>query len=69
MLRLSSVQLMVIGFVLLVIGVVLPFVMVLRIVEPTLLLNIIAYFASFIGVVIGMFGAISYSRIQRHDKD
>ncbi len=67
--RLSPVQLMLIGFVLLVIGVMMPFLMVLHILESTLLLDVLAYFASFIGLILGLIGVVSYGRIQRHDKD
>jgi type III secretory pathway component EscS len=34
--------------------------MVLRIVEPTMPLNFIAYFASFIGLVIGLVGIVTH---------
>jgi Co/Zn/Cd efflux system component len=67
--RLSPVQLMFIGLVLLLIGVFLPFVMVLRLIEPTLLLNFLAYFASFFGLIIGLYGVVQFGTARRNDKD
>lgn len=69
MISISPLKLILLGLVLLLIGVLLPFVMVLRILEPTLLLNFLAYFASFFGLVFGMIGLLTYSREHRHDKD
>ncbi len=67
--RLSPLQLILIGLGLLVVGLILPFLMVLRVLEPTLLLNFLAYFASLIGLVLGLVGIVTYSRLQRHDKE
>ena len=60
---------MFIGFVLMVIGVILPFLMVLRLWEPTLWLNVVAYFASFIGLAIGLLGVVQYGMARRRDKE
>ncbi len=65
--RFSPRQLMCFGFVLLLIGVILPFVMVLRLIEPTLLLNFIAYFSSLFGLLIGLYGVVLYGISRRHD--
>ncbi len=67
--RLSPVQLILIGFVMLVIGFALPFVMVMRIVEPTLLLNFIAYLSSLFGLIIGVIGIVLYTRTRGKDED
>jgi hypothetical protein len=67
--RLSPTQMMIIGFVLLVIGFILPFVMVLRIIEPTLLLGFVSYLASFLGLVIGLIGVVMQGRIGHKDDD
>lgn len=61
-------RLMVIGFIGLVVGVVLPFLMVLRLVESTFLLNFIAYGASIGGLFMGMLGAFSYARREREKR-
>ena len=58
--RLSPVKLMGLGFLLLVFGVALPFLMVLKIIESTLFLGFIAYLVSFLGLVIGIIGMINY---------
>jgi hypothetical protein len=65
--RFSPHQLMFFGFVLLLIGVILPFVMVLRLIEPTLLLNFIAYFSSLFGLLIGLSGVVLYGISRRQD--
>lgn len=61
----KPVRLMAIGLVGLVVGVVLPFLMVLRIIEPGFLLSFIAYGASLSGLFLGLLGIISHSRIER----
>jgi hypothetical protein len=66
--RLSPIQMMLIGFVLLMVGFLLPFVMVLRIVQPTLLLGFVSYLASLAGLVIGLLGVFFYGRVQ-HKED
>lgn len=64
----NPVRLMVIGFVGLVVGVVLPFLMVLRLIEPTFLLSFISYAASVGGMFLGLFGAFTYAHISRSEK-
>ncbi len=48
-----------VGFALLVIGVVLPFLMVLNVIESTFFLNFFSYGASLVGLVLGLLGAMS----------
>ena len=60
--RLSPLQMMVLGFVLLVIGVVIPFAQILRLLEPNLFLSFAGYFASVAGLAIGVIGLAMYSR-------
>ncbi|MBI5653363.1 MAG: hypothetical protein HZC40_23395 [Chloroflexi bacterium] len=60
MISLGPANLMILGFILLVIGFILPFVMVLRIVEPTIALNFIAYISSVMGLAIGLLGIASH---------
>ena len=60
---------MLLGFIMLVVGFVLPFVMVLRIVEPTLFLNFFAYLVSLFGLIIGFVGVVQYGTLHRKDKD
>jgi len=61
----NPVRLMVIGFVGLVLGVVLPFLMVMRILEPSFLLSFIAFGASIGGMFLGIMGAFNYARSER----
>ena len=49
-----------IGFVLLLIGVILPFLMVIQVLVSTFFLNFFAYGASFLGVIVGVTGALMY---------
>ncbi len=62
-------RLMWLGFVLLVIGVLLPFLMLLHLLESNLLSNFIAYLASFLGLVIGLVGVVLYAQTRRKDQD
>ena len=48
-----------VGFLLLVIGVVLPFLMVLNYIPSTFFLDFFSYAASFLGLIVGMIGAMS----------
>ena len=50
-------KLIVIGFFCVLIGAVLPFLMVMRMVESTFLLNFIAYTTSMAGIFLGVLGA------------
>lgn len=53
------------GFFLLVLGVVLPFLMVLQILESTLFLNFFSFIAQFLGLIVGFIGAMSIVRRNR----
>lgn len=57
-----------IGFVLVVIGVALPFLMVMKIVPSTFFLNFLAFVASVSGLIMGMYGSAMYVREQRRKK-
>jgi len=65
----NPVRLIILGFVLLVIGFALPFLMVLHLLESTLPLNFAAYFASFFGLLMGLIGIVTYARLQRRDRE
>ncbi len=59
-----------VGFLLLVIGVVLPMLMVLQIIESTFFLDFFSYGASFLGLIIGLVGAFSLiQRSRKRDRD
>jgi hypothetical protein len=57
------------GFILLVIGFLLPFLMVLQFLESTLWLNFVAYLTSFFGLIIGLIGIVTYAQVREKDKD
>lgn len=61
----SSIRLIIIGFILLVIGVVLPFLMVIRLLEPSFLLSFLSYFASLVGLIMGLCGVAWYAHSKR----
>lgn len=60
MMALRPKTLILVGFVLVVVGFVLPFLMVMQVVESTFFLNFISYAASVVGMVLGMIGAVQY---------
>jgi len=68
MIRPSPFQLILIGFVLLVIGFLLPFLMVLQLLESTLLSNFVAYLASLFGLIIGLVGIVLHGHPRREDR-
>jgi len=57
-----------IGFVLVVIGVVVPFLMVMKIIPSTFFLNFLSFTASVSGLVMGMYGAAMYVREHRRKR-
>jgi len=65
MMHLSPVQLILIGFILSVMGVVLPLLMVIHIIESTFFINFVSYISSVVGLFLGIIGAASYIREHR----
>ncbi len=62
-------RLLVFGFLLVLTGAVLPFLMVIRIVEPSLLLSFVSYGASVGGIFLGLFGAAMFVGRRRHEHE
>ncbi|MGA7195060.1 MAG: hypothetical protein WBW94_15665 [Anaerolineales bacterium] len=58
-------QLILIGFILSVMGVVFPFLMVIQILPSTFFLNFFSYIASVMGLFLGIIGASRYVRANR----
>ncbi len=56
---------MIVGGVLLVVGVAVPFLMVIRVVNSTFLLNFVSFGASVAGLALGLIGVFSYTRLHR----
>jgi hypothetical protein len=51
-----------IAFLMLLTGVILPLLMVMHIIPSTFFLNLVAYLCSFFGIVIGFIGAVWLSK-------
>ena len=58
-------RLMLIGFFLVLTGVLLPFLMVIQVLESTFFLNFTSFFATMVGLLLGMVGAATYVRMQK----
>jgi hypothetical protein len=54
-----------IGFFLTLLGVILPFLMVLRVMEPTFLLSFISWGSTVAGLFLGVIGAANYVRLKK----
>jgi len=62
---LSPLKIILIGFALVVLGVVLPFLMVLHILTSTFFLNFFSYTASTVGLLLGIIGSAMYVRLKK----
>jgi hypothetical protein len=62
----GSIQLMLLGFIMLLAGFALPFLMMIQLLEPTFLLILLAYLSSVGGLVVGVIGSALYIR-ERQD--
>ena len=65
MFRFSSKQLISVGVVLLITGVVLPLLIVIKAIPSTYLLNFLSYACSLVGMVLGFLGLFSEVKIRR----
>lgn len=65
MMRSRPVRLILIGFVLVVLGAVLPLLMVLQVIRSTFVLNFLAYGASISGLFLGLIGSAMYVRLNK----
>ena len=63
----SPVTSLAIGFALILAGFLLPFLMVLQVLESGLVLSISAYCASLVGLVLSLYGVSHYSSSRRGD--
>ena len=62
----SPIAMLVIGFFLVVYGMVMPFLMVLNILESTFFLAFTSYAATFTGLLFGVIGIATYTREHRN---
>lgn len=67
--KLSATQFLLIGFLLVLYGMVVPWLMFLRVVEPNFFLSFTSYAATFTGLMFGVAGAGSYIRGRRNRDD
>lgn len=58
--------LLVVGLLLMVAGVVLPFLMVTQVLESTFLLNFFSFGAQVAGLFLGFIGSVMYIRVNKH---
>jgi hypothetical protein len=58
----APVRLIVVAFVLLLAGALLPFLMVIRVLEPSFALSFFSYALSLVGLITGLIGAAHYGR-------
>lgn len=65
---LSPGKIILIGFVLVLLGVALPFLMVIKVLPSTFFLNFFSFAASVFGLMLGMYGAATYVRNQRRKR-
>jgi len=63
--RLGPGKTIALGFVLVLLGFALPFLMVLRVIPSTLFLSFLSYVTSIAGLFLGLIGAAMYVRIYR----
>ena len=63
---LSPVKMMVLGTLMMILGVVLPLLMVVKVIESTFLLAFISFGFSLVGMVVAFLGLFSYVSIRRN---
>lgn len=63
--RYNPVHLIIIGGILMLLGVIFPFLMVMQVLRSTIFLNFFSYIASIIGMFLGMYGVFTYIKINR----
>ncbi len=62
-------RLIILGFFALLMGVILPFLMVIRVIESTFFLNFLAFTLSVSGLLIGIVGIAMYAAAQRNRRN
>ncbi|MFO8035330.1 MAG: hypothetical protein R6U57_01700 [Anaerolineales bacterium] len=62
-------RLIAIGFVLVVLGFVVPFLMVLKIIVSTFALNFLSYGASISGLLLGILGSAGYVQLRKQEDE
>ncbi len=65
---LTTGRMILIGLVLMILGIVLPFLMVLDVIESTFFLNFFSYIISLVGMLIASVGAIAWGVSKRNER-
>lgn len=60
--RIGSRSLILIGFLLMLLGVILPLLMVIHVITSTFFLNFFSYTSSLVGMIVGFYGVVTYVR-------
>ncbi len=60
----TPLKMIILGGFLLLLGVIIPFLMVTQVIEPTFPLSFLAHGASVLGMIIGIWGIINHPRIR-----
>jgi hypothetical protein len=63
------IRLILVGFLLVLVGWVLPFLMVLHVIKSTFFLNFFSYTVSLLGVILGLIGSASYVKSRKPPKN
>lgn len=69
MIRLSPRTFILIGFVLVLLGFLLPLLIVIKVLESTFFLNFFSFIASVVGLFLGVLGAAQYALEIRRSRD
>ncbi len=64
--RIGPRSIILLGFALVLLGVILPFLMVMKVLQPSFLLAFISYAVSLGGLILGIIGAATYVRERRY---
>ena len=69
MIRINSCSILVVGFILVFLGFLLPLLMVVKVLESTYFLNFFSFIASLVGLFLGLIGAAQVSIELRNRRD
>jgi hypothetical protein len=69
MIRISSRAIIIIGFVLVFLGFLLPLLMVIKVLESTMFLNFFSYIVSVLGIFLGLIGAAQMAVEAKRSRD
>jgi|WetSurMetagenome_2_1015567.scaffolds.fasta_scaffold1423832_1 hypothetical protein len=69
MIHLSSRSIIIIGFILVLLGFLLPLLMVMKVLESTFFLNFFSFIASLLGLFLGLMGAAQMAVEARRSRD